>query len=120
MIIQITLFINSKQFLNEGITNNSVNIDIEIQKHVLNKFGFNSTEEDLKEYWKIPKIYWFDQEVKNSIFYMRYNIFEYSQIKIGESMPNCRLINQSYPHNIVELSKLQTQKPLVILAGSIT
>jgi hypothetical protein len=108
--------IYSSQYINKT----PLNIDIEIQCHVLQNFGFTSTQKDLEEYWKIPKKYWNDNEVKNSIFYMRYNIFEYSQIKKGESIPKCRLINPFFPDKIIELSTLQTYKPLILLAGSIT
>ena len=43
-----------------------IGIEKEIQKYVLRTHGYS--DDCLEEYWKIPKLYWNDQEVKNSIF----------------------------------------------------
>ncbi len=97
-----------------------VNIEREVQKFILNKFGFSNKEPDLKEYWKIPSTYWNDEEVKNSIFYMKLNIFQYSKIQIDDLMPDVSLVNYA-SGNEIKLSSLAKQgKPLVLLAGSMT
>jgi hypothetical protein len=97
-----------------------VNIEAEIQKHILRTFGYKDDERGLKEYWKIPSTYWEDEEVKNSIFYMKLNIFQYPKVKVGDNMIDASLI--SYPeNNVVSLSSLQKNDiPLVILSGSMT
>lgn len=98
-----------------------VNIDVEIQKHVLNYYGFSCEEEDLQEYWKLPKMYWNDSEIKNSVFYMRYNIFEFSEHKPGESIPSHLRIYSS--HDLTQsmsLMDLFHNKPFILLAGSMT
>lgn len=97
-----------------------VNIEREVQKFILNKFGFSNKETDLKEYWKIPSTYWNDEEVKNSIFYMKLNIFQYSKIDIDDLMPNVSLVDYE-TENKIKLSSLANKgRPLVLLAGSMT
>ena len=110
-----TQFYNSK---NENYER--VNIEREIQKYILRKFGFTDSIESLQEYWKIPSTYWNDEEVKNSIFYMKLNIFQYPNVKLEDELIDVPLVN--YKTNaITSLSSLQTPgKPLVILAGSMT
>lgn len=97
-----------------------VNIEAEIQKHILRTFGYKDDERALKEYWKIPSTYWEDEEVKNSIFYMKLNIFQYPKVNVGDDMIDASLI--SYPeNNVVSLASLQKNgRPLIILAGSMT
>ena len=97
-----------------------VNIEAEIQKFILRKFGFSDSEESLEGYWKIPSTYWHDEEVKNSIFYMKLNIFEYPNVKINDDLIDVNLINYQ-TNELVSLSSLATEnKPLVVLAGSMT
>ena len=97
-----------------------IRIESEIQKYILNKFGYNSDENSLKEYWKIPSTYWNDEEVKNSIFYMKLNIFKYPKVYVEDEMIDAKLINYKTGENVL-LSQLQNpNKHLVILAGSMT
>uniref|UniRef100_A0A6C0H5H2 Uncharacterized protein n=1 Tax=viral metagenome TaxID=1070528 RepID=A0A6C0H5H2_9ZZZZ len=98
----------------------TVNIDIEIQKFVLKQFNFTDSKKSLHNYWKIPSTYWNDNEIKNSVFYMKYNIFQYTSLMIDDSIVNCNLIE--YPtKKSVSLFDISNQtKPLVLLAGSIT
>ena len=97
---------------------NNFRIETEIQKYVLTHFGYQET--DLEEYWKIPKLYWEDEEVKNSIFYMKLNIFSYGNLKVGDKMVDVPLYDYVSTKEI-NLSNLETPgRPLVILAGSMT
>ena len=110
-----TQFYNSK---NENYER--VNIEREIQKYILRKFGFTDSIESLQEYWKIPSTYWNDEEVKNSIFYMKLNIFQYPNVKLEDELIDVPLVDYK-TNNIVSLSSLQKpNRPLVILAGSMT
>ena len=110
-----TQFYNSK---NENYER--VNIEREIQKYILRKFGFTDSIESLQEYWKIPSTYWNDEEVKNSIFYMKLNIFQYPNVKLEDELINVPLVDYK-TNDIVSLSSLQKpNRPLVILAGSMT
>ena len=111
--------IYSKQYdENEDTVDKTLNLDVEIQRHVLETFGFLSTQENLKEYWRIPSLYKTHEEIKNSVFYIRYNIFDFNKINLGEKIPNCRLINTDYQETT--MNTLQTDKPLILLSGSIT
>jgi hypothetical protein len=96
-----------------------INIERAIQQYVLKRFGFESDMSSLEEYWKIPSTYWDDEEVKNSIFYMKLNIFQFPSIKKGDNMIDANLVNYETNEELM-LSSLQTNKPLVILAGSMT
>jgi len=98
---------------------NNVNIEREIQKFILRKFGYDDSYESLEEYWKIPSTYWNDEEVKNTIFYMKLNIFTYGKLQVEDNMIDVDLIDYN-TNEIISLSSLQTNKPLVILAGSLT
>lgn len=97
-----------------------VNIEREIQKYILRKFGFKDDDNSLEHYWKIPSTYWDDEEVKNSIFYMKLNIFQYPKVKVDDNMIDTQLIDYK-TNSSISLSSLETPgKPLVILAGSMT
>ncbi len=97
-----------------------VRIEIEIQKYILKKYGYTDNEQSLNEYWKIPSTYWNDEEVKNSIFYMKLNIFQYPKLNVGDNLIDANLIDYNTDEEIT-LSSLQNKnKPLVILAGSMT
>lgn len=97
-----------------------INIEQEIQKFILRKFGFNDNDESLKEYWKIPSMYWNDEEVKNSLFYMKLNIFQYSKVNVEDNLIDVNLIDYQ-TNNTVSLESLQSKnRPLIILAGSMT
>jgi len=112
--------IYSKQYYeSKDVVNKLLNLDVEIQRHVLETFGYLSNENNLKEYWKIPGLYKDNEDIKNSVFYIRYNIFEFNKMKIGKKIPPCRLINTE--NKEIQLNSLHNNnKPLVLLAGSIT
>lgn len=97
-----------------------INIEREIQKFILRKFGFIDNLKSLEEYWKIPFTYWNDEEVKNSIFYMKLNIFQYTKLNIDDDMVNTQVINYKTNKNILLSELLVPNKPLIILAGSMT
>lgn len=97
-----------------------INIEMEIQKHILNKFGFASDKSSLEQYWKIPSTYWNDEEIKNSIFYMKLNIFEYPKVAINNDMIDSNLIDYQTGQEISLCSLQKPNRPLVILAGSMT
>lgn len=97
-----------------------VQIEREIQKYILRKFGFKDDDNSLREYWKIPSTYWNDEEVKNSVFYMKLNIFQYPKVSVGDDLIDVNLV-EYLTNKTVSLISLQTQnRPLVLLAGSMT
>jgi hypothetical protein len=97
-----------------------VNIDVEIQKYILRQYGFSDSAESLAGYWKVPSTYWHDAEVKDAVFYMRYNIFDYPDVHVGDPIVDCDLVEYT-TGTTKRLSSLQNgERPLVILAGSMT
>lgn len=97
-----------------------INIELEIQKYILNKFGYSTSQNSIDNYHKIPSTYFYDDDVKNSSFYIKLNIFQHPNVKVGDNIINSRLINYS-SKQYINLIELETHnKPLVILAGSIT
>lgn len=98
----------------------TVRIEREIQKFILRKFGFNDDEISLEEYWKIPSTYWKDEEIKNSIFYMKLNIFQYPKVSVNDNIIDSNLIDFKTGEEINLCSLQKPGRPLVILAGSMT
>lgn len=97
-----------------------VRMERQIQKYILRTFGFKDDDFSLAEYWRIPSTYWNDEEVKNSIFYMKLNIFQFPKIQVGDDLVNVSLVNYS-TRQAIQLSSLQqSHRPLVLLAGSMT
>jgi hypothetical protein len=88
-----------------------------LQKQVLRDFEYN--DDTLEEYNSILSHYRDDEEVKNSVLYMKYNIVEECPIKIGETVPDSKIIKlDGTPCQLYDF--LQDDRPTVILAGSIT
>jgi hypothetical protein len=96
------------------------NIEIQIQKYILRHFGFTDDETSLSEYWKIASTYWNDETIKNSIFYMKLNIFKYPNISIDDELIDANLIDYNTKKEIKLSSLQQSLRPLIILAGSMT
>lgn len=97
-----------------------LNIELEIQKYILSKFGYSTTQNSIDDYHKIPSTYFHDEEVKKSIFYINLNIFKYPDVHVGDDIVNTQLINYQIKE-FVNLVNLQiNDRPLVILAGSMT
>ena len=97
-----------------------VNIEREIQKFILRKNGFTDNYFSLTEYWKIPSFYREDEEVRNSSFYINLNIFEEPALNVGDNMKDisCIHFDTMTPTTLSYLMK--PDRPLVILAGSMT
>ncbi len=99
-----------------------INVDVEIQKYVLRKFGYSDDAASLQEYWKIPSTYWTDDEIKQSIFYMKHNIFSYPPCSVGGAVVDASLLTYPdlSPKSVAELSLRGGKRPVVIFAGSMT
>ena len=97
-----------------------ISIEIEVQKFVLRTFGFLDDDASLREYWKIPSTYWHDEEIKNSCFYMKHNIFQYPTTHVGDPMRDVNVLDygQNAPVSLSSLHK--PGRPLILLAGSMT
>ena len=97
-----------------------------IQRIVLRKFGFNTSDTSLKEYRNIFKHYYhssteYDQEVINSVVYMRENKCIYYTapvLKVGDSFPDCELYLLDGKTKCNLYNKLQDYKSCVVAAFS--
>lgn len=101
-------------------TSSTINIEREIQKFVLGQFGFKDDLNSLEQYWKIPSTYWNDAEIKNSLFYMKLNIFEYPPFQLEDDLVNVNLVDYDSNREVSMRSLGHAFRPLVLLAGSMT
>jgi len=100
-------------------TNDPEFIEKFIQKKVLEQFGFNTSDGSLKNYQSIGSYYENDTEIKNAIHYLRINIIKDCSLKMYQPCIDANLY--TLDNKPIKLSHYYNQdKPLVILAGSIT
>lgn len=97
-----------------------VNIEREIQKFILRKNGFNDDYFSLTEYWKIPTFYKEDDEVRNSSFYINLNIFKEPSLNVGDDMTDISCIHYDNMNPTTLSYLMKPNRPLIILAGSMT
>lgn len=114
--------IYTKQFYNRNSNPEieRVNIEREVQKFILRQNGYNDNDESLTEYWKIPGTYWYDDEVRNSSFYIKLNIFEEPSFQLGDNMKDISCIDFQTMVPTTLTYVMKPNRPLVILAGSMT
>ena len=89
-----------------------------IQKLVLDEHGYSFDDDDINEYMKICFVYKDDQEIKNSVYYMRLNIMDFGTLEVNDPYVDVTICDMN--KNEVQLSSLLGEKPTVIIAGSIT
>lgn len=91
-----------QKFLNEyGNNITSLEGSKSLQRLTLNKFGFKSEEQDLKNYRLIFNHYYnsptdYDKDILSSVYYMRENrclYYDTSSINIGDVIPNVNIYN---------------------------
>lgn len=90
-----------------------------VQNTILTKFGYTPSPENLEEYrhmiWRFRQV----PEVRDQIFFMKYNIMRDGHLKIGDPAPDVPLLQlDKTPCTLHGLMSLD--KPLIILAGSLT
>jgi hypothetical protein len=90
-----------------------------IQKQVREEFGFTDSNESIRNYQSIGYLYRDDEEVRQSVNYLRLNIIRDCPIKEGELAPDVSLVNLEGQDCRLQ-DYLSQSKPLVILAGSLT
>ena len=102
---------------NLGVKNSTI-IERAIQSHVMEEFGFAST---LPNYWKIAGHYAKDQEVLDSSFYMKWNIFTWDKPTPGSNVRDCQLIDYATRTPLRLNSVVDTPgKATVLFVGSMT
>lgn len=94
-------------------------VEINLHKEVLNHFGFSDSDQSIDQYQLIPSKYRNDEEVKSSAYFIRYNIMRDSDIIEGDQYIDVDLVDLE--GKSCRLSQFcSKERPLVILAGSIT
>jgi hypothetical protein len=98
---------------------NSEYIERCMQRETLNHFGYADNDNSIRNYQMIGNHYYDDIDVKNAIQYLRINIMKECPLKILDNYDNTSLF--SLDKKLCKLSEvLDTEKPNVIIAGSIT
>lgn len=96
-------------------------VETTIQKLVLQEFGFNPSDENLAGYRMIARKFGDSERVINSAFYLKYNIMKDAPIvKLGEYVCNVSLFGLDDNVETDLFSFLNSDRPTVILAGSIS
>lgn len=90
----------------------SIDIDLKAIRLVLNKFGFDTSDDSVSNYRNIFKYYYdnpnnYDEDVINASHYMRSNrllFYKSKELNIGDSIPNVNLYNlDSTKTNLYEI-----------------
>lgn len=90
-----------------------------VQFKTIRDFGYVPDWESLRNYRKISEKFIDSEKVRNSAFYLKYNIIEPSTVKVGTHAQNVSLLTlDKIPCKLFDFIK--SPKPLVILAGSIS
>lgn len=88
-----------KNILNSPLI--SLNVEKTINRLTLDKFGFNTTDDDVNMYRTIFRTYYsspfdYDKDVLDSVHYMRENkcvYYKVNPLNVGDSLPNCTIYN---------------------------
>lgn len=90
-----------------------------VQRNLLNNFGYKYDESSIKNYQSIGSYYQEHKDVIDAVHYLRINIIRDCPIGDDELCPDAKIMDLNKKQH--KLSQLFNQeKPLVILAGSIT
>jgi hypothetical protein len=101
----------------------TIKIERLVQQAILREYGYADTDDNLAQYQQIGRLYTDDDEVMNSAFYLRLNIYSVYDIPKDGDRFHSDIDLISYPHNNkCNLGSLggMGDRPLVILAGSLT
>ncbi len=90
-----------------------------VQWKVLMEFGYEATDANLDQYRSLRALWQHDAEVRDAILYIRYDISKSATMAEGEPAVDVPLHTLT-GGNTTLLSLRQGDKPLVILAGSLT
>ncbi len=99
--------------------NDSEFIEKLVQRNILQQFGFNISDLSIRNYQAIGSYYENDEEIKKAVHYLRINIIKDCPIKENQQYIDTNLM--TLDGKATRLSDYHNNdKPLVILAGSIT
>ena len=91
-----------------------------MQRRILRQHGFAPSLDNLRRYWSIRSYYEDDDEIMQSVIYLRYaHLLKDCPLDLGSLVPNCSLV--ALDGTTTSLNQYATNnQQLVILAGSIT
>lgn len=89
-----------------------------VQRETLKNFGYLDSIENLGEYRKIGIKFWGNEKIRNSAFFLKYNIMEDVPKELRELVVDVKL--NSLDGRSVNLFDFCGEKPLVILSGSLS
>ena len=107
-----------QKMYDEYYLNNNGYVEEVVQLTVLNNFRFEPSEENLEKYRHLIWKYRQDPEVRDKIFFMKHNIMREGDLVIGDQAPDVPLLDTG-GHISGTLFDF-TDKPLVVLGGSLT
>jgi len=90
-----------------------------LQRQVLNEFGFDMNKKELKRYRSALSMYPEEKELKELVYYYKFNRSRDGELQVGDTLPLTSLTLSSLTHTPVTLPSTSTL-PLVLVAGSIT
>ncbi len=92
-----------------------------IQRGVLKAFGFAPTQANLENYWKIRAKYEDDEEMMQSVIYLRYaHLLHECTIPLGAPCPDATLVTVDGERPVRLSDYMGANERLVVLAGSMT
>lgn len=107
------------EFLNETEKGREETVENFVQFKTIRDNNFKPTIKSLSEYRKISTKFYNSDRVKQSAYYLKYNIMEPGNLHLGDKAPDVPLLTlnkeKCYMRNFMTSSK-----PLVILSGSIS
>lgn len=97
---------------------NKINVEDYVQKETLKKFSYLPNQFNLNEYRKIGTKFYDNKNVMESAFFLKYNIIEDVPNVLYDTLEDAKLVKLNKENT--NLFNFISDKPLVILAGSIT
>jgi hypothetical protein len=99
---------------------NDETVENYVQKIVLYHFNYKPTDDNLYQYNLFPSLWKHDNDVKNSVFYIKHNYIKEIQLNINDLAPNVNLLeyNTAKPGTLHD--HFSNIKPTIIFSGSMT
>ncbi len=96
---------------------NNLELENVLQKNLLQSFGFEPTEENLLRYRRTRVFYADDQEIKNAVMYIKYDIMKKGDLRINDLAPDINLYHlDGSQTNLLEFMK--QDRPLIVVGSS--
>lgn len=95
-----------------------------VQKQVLREFGFKDDSDGLVMFRSALSMYPDDEELKNLAYYYKYNRSRQGELKCGDKVDLSKItlstLDNTQTFQLSQIAEQNPDKPLVLIAGSIT